>query len=116
MANLQIKNIDEAFYGRIKALVQGLAKARIFDYVRKRSMYRVKVEIIPDPPFEGISLEIEALMRNVKEAAENNIDNFCILSAHKLVVPAMRALLSSKNDKIDAFLCPGPEKCGSSCP
>jgi len=43
----------------------------------------------------------------VKEAAAEAIDNFCILSGHKLVVPAMRALLSAKNDKIDAFLCPG---------
>jgi hydrogenase expression/formation protein HypD len=43
----------------------------------------------------------------VKEAAEGDIDNFCILSGHKLVVPAMRALLSDKNNKIDAFLCPG---------
>jgi len=43
----------------------------------------------------------------VKEAAERNIDNFFILSGHKLVVPAMRALLTEKNHKIDAFLCPG---------
>lgn len=43
----------------------------------------------------------------VKEAAEQNVDNFCILSGHKLVVPAMRALLSGKNNNIDAFLCPG---------
>ncbi len=56
--------------GRVKALVQGLAKAKISDYVRKRSMYRVKVEVIPDFTLEEISIEIEALMRNVKEAAE----------------------------------------------
>jgi len=43
----------------------------------------------------------------IKEAAEEAIDNFCVLSGHKLVVPAMRALLNAKNDKIDAFLCPG---------
>jgi hydrogenase expression/formation protein HypD len=43
----------------------------------------------------------------VKEAATASIDNFCILSGHKLVVPAMRALLSGMNNKIDAFLCPG---------
>ena len=43
----------------------------------------------------------------VKEAAQRQIENFCILCGHKLVVPAMRALLSSKNDKIDGFLCPG---------
>jgi hydrogenase expression/formation protein HypD len=43
----------------------------------------------------------------VKEAAQENLENFCILSGHKLVVPAMRALLSEKNHNIDAFLCPG---------
>jgi hydrogenase expression/formation protein HypD len=43
----------------------------------------------------------------VKKAAAEGIDNFCILSGHKLVVPAMRALVSEKNHKIDAFLCPG---------
>jgi hydrogenase expression/formation protein HypD len=43
----------------------------------------------------------------VKEAAAEGIDNFCILSGHKLVVPAMRALVSEKNHKIDGFLCPG---------
>ncbi len=43
----------------------------------------------------------------VKEAAAEDIENFCVLSGHKLVVPAMRALLSQKNHNIDAFLCPG---------
>jgi len=43
----------------------------------------------------------------VKEAAEQDIDNFYVLSGHKLVVPAMRALLQGKNNNIDGFLCPG---------
>jgi hydrogenase expression/formation protein HypD len=43
----------------------------------------------------------------VKEAADEGVKNFCILSGHKLVIPAMRALLSGMNDRIDAFLCPG---------
>ena len=43
----------------------------------------------------------------VKEAAAQSIDNFCILSGHKLVIPAMRALVSEKKHNIDAFLCPG---------
>jgi len=43
----------------------------------------------------------------ITEAAKQGIENFCVLSGHKLVVPAMRALLSEKNDRIDAFLCPG---------
>lgn len=43
----------------------------------------------------------------VREAADEGVENFCILSGHKLVIPAMRALLSGMNDRIDAFLCPG---------
>lgn len=43
----------------------------------------------------------------IREAAKQSIDNFCILAGHKLVVPAMRALLAGKNPKIDGFLCPG---------
>ena len=43
----------------------------------------------------------------VKEAAAEGIENFCILSGHKLVLPAMRALLGGMNDRVDAFLCPG---------
>ena len=35
------------------------------------------------------------------------VNNFCILSGHKLVIPAMDALLTDKNNKIDAFFCPG---------
>lgn len=43
----------------------------------------------------------------IKEAAAGSIDNFFVLTGHKLVVPAMRTLLSEKNHNIDAFLCPG---------
>ncbi|MGW8324285.1 MAG: endopeptidase La [Desulfobacterales bacterium] len=56
--------------GRVKALVQGIEKARIVKYVSKRSVYRVKIERIPDPPVEEINLEMEALMRNVIEHSE----------------------------------------------
>ena len=43
----------------------------------------------------------------VRDAARSDVENFCILSGHKLVIPAMDALLTDKNNKIDAFLCPG---------
>jgi ATP-dependent Lon protease len=56
--------------GRVKALVQGFAKARIIKYLRKRSSYRVKIEIVEEQPVEEMSLEIEALMRNVGENSE----------------------------------------------
>lgn len=43
----------------------------------------------------------------VKEAHQQNIKNLHILSGHKRVVPAMKALLKTKNSNIDGFLCPG---------
>ena len=56
--------------GRVKALVQGIAKARILKYVRKRSLYRVKVEIVSETTVPEITIELEALMRNVREHSE----------------------------------------------
>jgi len=43
----------------------------------------------------------------VQEAAREGIQNFTILSGHKLVLPAMRALLDGTNDRVEGFLCPG---------
>ncbi len=56
--------------GRAKALVQGVAKARIIRYLKKRSSYRVQIEIIEEQPIEEMNLEIEALMRTVRENSE----------------------------------------------
>ncbi len=41
------------------------------------------------------------------EAMQQGIKNIFIFSNHKLVVPAMEALLTTKNHRIDAFICPG---------
>jgi len=60
--------------GSIKALVQGIAKARILKYVLKKSLYRVKIETIIEPPIKKISLEVEALMRNIREHSEKILD------------------------------------------
>jgi ATP-dependent Lon protease len=56
--------------GRLKALVQGVSKARIIKYVRKKTSYRVKVELINDPPIPEMTIKTEALMRNVRENSE----------------------------------------------
>ena len=56
--------------GSLKALVQGSVKARITNYLKKRSSYRVKIEFVEEQPVEEISLEIEALMRTVGENSE----------------------------------------------
>ncbi|MDD2389752.1 MAG: endopeptidase La [Desulfobacterales bacterium] len=56
--------------GRLKILIQGIAKAKIDKYTRKKSVYRVKINMVEDEPVEEINLEIEALMRNVRENCE----------------------------------------------
>jgi ATP-dependent Lon protease len=56
--------------GRVKALVQGIAKGKILKYVRKRSVFRVQIDLIEEPELSDIGLEAEALMRNVREYSE----------------------------------------------
>jgi len=56
--------------GSVKILVQGFAKARIVNYTRRRSVYRVKVEMIQEPAVDKVNLETEALMRNVRDHCE----------------------------------------------
>jgi ATP-dependent Lon protease len=56
--------------GRVKALVQGIAKAKIIRYTRKRDIFRVRIELIAENPVSEVDLETEALMRNVREHSE----------------------------------------------
>ncbi len=56
--------------GRVKALVQGVAKGRVLKYVRKRPHYKVKVEFVEEAPLKEMTLEVEALMRNVRDYSE----------------------------------------------
>jgi len=56
--------------GRVKALVQGFAKARVLKYAQKRSYFRVDVQILEEPEAKEPNLEVEALMRNVREYSE----------------------------------------------
>ena len=56
--------------GRLKALVQGICKAKIVRFTRKKSWYRVKIEKIVEEPVKNTDLELKALMQNVREDSE----------------------------------------------
>ena len=43
----------------------------------------------------------------VLRAKREGVDNFSVLTAHKLILPAMRALLDAGDVNIDGYLCPG---------
>lgn len=56
--------------GRIKALVQGIAKAKALKYTKKTPFFKVKIEFLSDQDPDELNIEDEALMRNVQEASE----------------------------------------------
>jgi hydrogenase expression/formation protein HypD len=59
--------------------------------------------------FLGVGFETTtpATAATVLEAQRGGIDNFSVLMCHKLVVPAMMALLAAGDVPLDGFLCPG---------
>ncbi|MBF0099945.1 MAG: endopeptidase La [Desulfobacterales bacterium] len=56
--------------GRLKALVQGIARAKIINFIKKQSIYRARIKILHEVNLETIDLETEALIRLVKEHSE----------------------------------------------
>lgn len=55
----------------------------------------------------GFETTAPASAASVLEARRLGLTNYSILPAHKLVLPAMRALLDDPQTRIDGFLCPG---------
>ena len=78
--------------GRVKILVQGVAKGRIVSYLSSANYFMVQIDKIQEPTVEGITIEIEALMRTVKENSEK------ILQLRGIVSPDAVAILDSIED------------------
>ncbi len=55
----------------------------------------------------GFETTTPASAAAVLKAHANKLNNFSILTSHKLIMPAMRALLDSRDVHVDGFLCPG---------
>jgi len=72
--------------GRIKILIQGLAKARIKEYVSKDDFYQVKVERVETVVSEASPSTVEALTRMTKENLEKVISLGKVLSPDILMV------------------------------
>jgi ATP-dependent Lon protease len=78
--------------GKIKILVQGLSKAVLKEFRQTSPYYFVKVENIKEPFITEITLEIEALMRNIREQLDK------ITSYGKLLSPDLMFVLESVDD------------------
>lgn len=81
--------------GSIKILVQGVSRARVLETLELRPFITVRLETLPDTDIEIKPVEMEALMRNVREQSEK------ILSLKGLLSADIMAILNSIDE-------PGP--------
>lgn len=59
--------------GRVKILIQGVAKGRIKSYVKSSPSFEVAIEKIEEPQVGGSAVEFEAMVRTAKEQIEKII-------------------------------------------
>jgi ATP-dependent Lon protease len=72
--------------GRVKILVQGLAKGTIKEYIQEKPLFVVRIQRVVEPPMGESSLETEALIRSVKEQSEKVLSLKGILSPDVLAI------------------------------
>ncbi|MDH4163354.1 MAG: endopeptidase La [Nitrospirota bacterium] len=77
--------------GRIKILVQGVSRAKTVKFLQKEPYYLVEIKTHPDTPVP-VTLEIEALMRNVKEQIEK------LVSFGKVILPDIMVVIENVDD------------------
>ncbi len=79
--------------GRVKILVQGVAKARIKNFAKSEDdYYTVDIEKIDEPELKELTVEVEAMMRSVKEQSER------ILQLRGIVSPDALSILEAIDD------------------
>lgn len=67
--------------GRLKVLVQGLARARVKRFVQEEPYFSAEIEPVPEPAVANLTTEQEALMRSAREQSENILNLRGISSA-----------------------------------
>ena len=96
---LRMLKLDD---GRVKILVQGLAKGVLEQFVREEPYFEVRVQKVIEQPVIEVSIEIEALMRSVKEKIEQilNLKNLppeIVMVTDNVVDPGVLADLVASN-------------------
>ncbi len=77
--------------GRIKILVQGVARAKTVKFLQKEPYYQVEIKAFTDVAAEA-NIETEALMRNVKEQIEK------LVSFGKVILPDIMVVIENVDD------------------
>ena len=97
--------------GREGSLAEARAKGARVEVVYAAAQ---AVEIARQNPHEhvvflavGFETTAPATALAVQDARRGGVENFSAFTAHKLILPAMNALLAAGDVQINAFLCPG---------
>ncbi len=72
--------------GRLKVLVQAMSKARIKEFKRQEPSFQVAIEVMEEEDAGPITVEVEALMRSVREQTEKIMSLRGILSADLMMI------------------------------
>ena len=96
---LRMLKLDD---GRVKILVQGLTKGALEQLVREKPYFEARVEKVVEQQVIELSIEVEALMRNVKEKIEQilNLKNLppeIVMVTDNVVDPGVLADLVASN-------------------
>ncbi len=78
--------------GRLKILVQGLAKAKILKFTQTDPFYIGEIEKVVDEKLPELTIEIEALMRSIKELMDKSV------SLGKSLLPDVMVLIENIDD------------------
>ena len=78
--------------GRVKILVQGLSKARILKIDESGDHFKAEIEKLDDKKPEEMTIEIEALIRNVKEQLDKAV------SLGKTVLPDVMVVIENLDE------------------
>ena len=77
---------------RIKILVQGLAKAKIIDYLQSDPFYSVRIQPFPASQEQAPSLETEAVIRTAKEGLDR------VASLGKVLMPDVMVVIENMDE------------------
>jgi len=72
--------------GRLKVLVQAMHRAKIVDIPQEDPCFMAKIEVVDEDDFPEMSVEVEALMRNVRESTEKLLSLKGIMSTDLMVI------------------------------
>jgi len=72
--------------GRLKVLVQALAKAKIKEFIQKAPFFKVRLEVVEEQEMSEVTVEVEALMRTVREQTEKIMSLRGILSSDLMMI------------------------------